>query len=82
MQEVEFSKDEEIAISKFDTQEVKKKAPSPYKESNFISLLEKNGIGRPSTYATYLPILIERGYITLEKKAKRALLFLLQKALS
>ena len=74
MQEVEFSKGEEIAISKFDTQEVKKKAPSPYKESNFISLLEKNGIGRPSTYATYLPILIERGYITLEKKGKESII--------
>ena len=74
MQEVEFSKGEEIAISKFDTQEVKKKAQSPYKESNFISLLEKNGIGRPSTYATYLPILIERGYITLEKKGKESII--------
>ena len=74
IQEVEFSKDEDISISKFDTQEVKKKAPSPYKESNFISLLEKNGIGRPSTYATYLPILIERGYITLEKKGKESII--------
>lgn len=82
IQEIEFSKEEEIVINKFDTQEVKKKAPSSYKESNFISLLEKNGIGRPSTYATYLPILIERGYIILEKKGKESIIIPTRKGIN
>ncbi|WP_297813042.1 type IA DNA topoisomerase [uncultured Helicobacter sp.] len=82
IQEVEFSEGEEIAIAKLDTQEVKKKAPSSYKESNFISLLEKNGIGRPSTYATYLPTLIERSYIILEKKGKESIIIPTQKGIS
>ncbi len=82
IKDIEFSKGEEIMITKFDAQEIKKKAPSPYKESNFISLLEKNGIGRPSTYATYLPILIERGYIILEKKGKEHIIIPTQKGIS
>ncbi|TLD85463.1 DNA topoisomerase, partial [Helicobacter sp. MIT 05-5294] len=78
---LEFKKDEEIQILNFETQEVKKNAPSSYKESNFIMLLEKNKIGRPSTYATYLPILLERGYITLEKKGKEHIIVPTQKGI-
>lgn len=59
-----------VEILGFELYEVKKQAPKHYKESNFISLLEKNGIGRPSTYATYLPKLLERGYIEIVKKGK------------
>ena len=50
--------------------EVKKSAPSPYKESSFITLLEKEGIGRPSTYASFLPTLLKRQYIELQAKGK------------
>ena len=54
--------------------EVKKSAPSPYKESSFISLLEKEGIGRPSTYASFLPTLIKRQYVELVAKGKNKLI--------
>ncbi|WP_301009258.1 type IA DNA topoisomerase [Helicobacter sp. UBA3407] len=63
---------ESVEILGFELYEVKKQAPKHYKESNFISLLEKNGIGRPSTYATYLPKLLERGYIEIVKKGKNS----------
>ena len=61
---------DELQILKFNLQEVKKQPPQHYKESNFISLLEKEGIGRPSTYATFLPKLLEREYITIQIKGK------------
>lgn len=63
---------DELEIVGFELGEVKKQAPQRYKESNFISLLEKAGIGRPSTYATFLPILLRRDYIEIQKKGKNA----------
>lgn len=63
---------DELEIVGFELVEVKKQAPQRYKESNFISLLEKAGIGRPSTYATFLPILLKRDYIEIQKKGKNA----------
>lgn len=63
---------DELEILSFELAEVKKQAPQRYKESNFISLLEKAGIGRPSTYATFLPILLKREYIEIQKKGKNA----------
>lgn len=65
-----FENNEILNIINFKTKEIKKQPPKRYKEANFINLLEKNGIGRPSTYATYLPKLLEREYIILEKKGK------------
>ena len=61
--------------------EVKKQAPSPYKESSFISLLEKEGIGRPSTYASFLPTLIKRRYVELQAKGKNKLIIPTQKGI-
>lgn len=70
IQDLELSKDELVEILGYELSEVKKKAPTHYKESNFISLLEKEKIGRPSTYATFLPKLLEREYIAIQKKGK------------
>lgn len=67
---LDLNEKDSVEILSFELYEVKKQAPKHYKESNFISLLEKNGIGRPSTYATYLPKLLEKGYIEIVKKGK------------
>lgn len=79
---LELQKDEELDILSFELQEVKKKAPSKYKESNFISLLEKEKIGRPSTYATFLPKLLQREFIQIVKKGKNNEIVATQKGIN
>ncbi|MGL2670463.1 DNA topoisomerase [Helicobacter pylori] len=52
---------------------IKRNAPSPYKEAGFVKLLENKGIGRPSTYASYLPTLLKREYISISQDKKRTI---------
>ena len=68
--ELNLNQGNEVEVLGFELQEVKKQAPQHYKESNFISLLEKEGIGRPSTYATFLPTLLKREFVIIETKGK------------
>ncbi|OOQ22586.1 type IA DNA topoisomerase [Helicobacter pylori] len=49
---------------------IKRNAPSAYKEADFVKLLENKGIGRPSTYASYLPMLVKREYISISQDKK------------
>ncbi len=44
------------------------KPPSRYSEAKLIKELEELGIGRPSTYATIMDTIRERGYVTMEEK--------------
>lgn len=49
--------------------DIKKPSPKRIEESNFISILERKGIGRPSTYSSYIPLLLKKDYIKiLDKK--------------
>ncbi len=52
---------------------IKRNAPSPYKEAGFVKLLEDKGIGRPSTYASYLPTLLKREYISISQDKKHTI---------
>jgi len=45
------------------------KPPRRYSEASLISTLEKNGVGRPSTYAQTVATLYQRNYVTREKKS-------------
>ncbi|HAH32269.1 MAG TPA: type I DNA topoisomerase [Elusimicrobia bacterium] len=48
-----------------------KTSPPPnYNEASLIKTLEKNGIGRPSTYSAIIRNIVDRGYISKEKDRK------------
>lgn len=44
--------------------------PPRYNDASMIKLLEEKGIGRPSTYSSILPKLVERKYIYREKNGR------------
>lgn len=43
--------------------------PARYSEETLIKMLEENGVGRPSTYATIISTIVKREYVT--RKAKQ-----------
>ncbi len=57
---------EPLTITKFETVAKKTEPPSRYTEAGLIKELEKRGIGRPSTYASIMKTLEDRGYVTKE----------------
>lgn len=51
-------------------EENKETTPPPrYSEAGLIKELEKRGIGRPSTYASIIKTLVDRGYVLKEQRA-------------
>lgn len=42
--------------------------PARYSEATLVKVLEENGIGRPSTYASIVTTIQDRGYVRLDKR--------------
>ncbi|MFB1342458.1 type IA DNA topoisomerase [Helicobacter pylori] len=62
--------DDVLSLNELVLATIKRNAPSAYKEADFVKLLENKGIGRPSTYASYLPTLVKREYISISQDKK------------
>ncbi|MCX7996788.1 MAG: type I DNA topoisomerase [Patescibacteria group bacterium] len=55
-----------ISLNSLDVQENQTKHPPRYNEASLIKTLEEKGIGRPSTYASILSLIIDKHYIERE----------------
>jgi DNA topoisomerase-1 len=65
------SKDEELDLLNIESTEKETEPPSRYTEAGLIKELEKRGIGRPSTYASIVKTIQDRGYVTIENRSLR-----------
>lgn len=59
---------DKVSLAKVDPKQHFTQPPARYTEASLVKALEKEGIGRPSTYATILNTIRARAYTTLEKK--------------
>jgi len=64
----EVKKDESLKLLKIEKEAKQTQPPSRYTEAGLIKELEKRGIGRPSTYASTIKTITDRGYT--EKQGK------------
>lgn len=60
---------EMLKLRKVGLEEKKTQPPPRYTEGTLVKTLEKLGIGRPSTYATIVKTLKDRGYIEVKNKS-------------
>jgi len=58
---------EELNLKEASSEEHFTEPPPRYTEASLIKVLEKNGIGRPSTYAPTISVIQERNYVTKEQ---------------
>ncbi|WP_370865889.1 DNA topoisomerase [Helicobacter pylori] len=63
-----LKENDSVPLKEVFIKKIEKPSPKPYKESAFIPLLESEGIGRPSTYASFLDLLLKRKYISIDAK--------------
>lgn len=59
---------DQLTVDHIDPSQHFTKPPARYTEASLVKELEKRGIGRPSTYASIISTIQERGYVRLENK--------------
>ena len=62
---------EKLTLLKIESDEKSTEPPARYTEAGLVKELEKRGIGRPSTYASIMKTLDDRGYTTKDGRALR-----------
>lgn len=60
-----------ITFSDVEAEHKETEPPRRYSEAGLIKELEKRGIGRPSTYATIIKTILDRGYVVSENRSLR-----------
>ena len=59
---------ESVSAKDFHPEQHFTQGPARYTDASIIKLLEESGIGRPSTYATIVSVLLDRYYVTRSNK--------------
>lgn len=64
-----LTQDQLLRLIKLDAKQSFTQPPPRYTEATLVKALEQNGVGRPSTYASILSTIRDRGYVELESRA-------------
>lgn len=57
------AKNESLSLLDLESEQKETQPPNRYSEAGLVKELEKRGIGRPSTYASIINTIVERGYV-------------------
>lgn len=68
LKQINLKKGDVLFLKNLFTQEKQTTPPSRYSPASLIKILEAEGVGRPSTYASIISTLLDRGYV--EENAK------------
>ncbi|MDR1278167.1 MAG: type I DNA topoisomerase [Treponema sp.] len=63
-----LNKGDKVQVDKFHPEQHFTQGPPRYTDASIIKTLEEKGIGRPSTYAPIISVLLERYYVTRSNK--------------
>jgi DNA topoisomerase-1 len=63
-----LKENEALDLLKVETEQHFTKPPAPFTESSLVKVLDKEGIGRPSTYASIISVIQSRQYVKSEKR--------------
>lgn len=66
----ELKEQEKVTLVKLDPLQHFTQPPARFSEATLIKALEKNGIGRPSTYAPTMSVIQERNYVKKDEQKK------------
>jgi DNA topoisomerase I len=63
-----LKKDDKVKVEKFKKEQHFTQGPARYSDASIVRILEEKGIGRPSTYASIISVLLDRYYVTRSNK--------------